>query len=155
MLLLDSDVMAQQFDAQYRVAAESAAAKIESVLPETLRDEVRSLQESIRFFAPGDPAEQERLQTLRRAILDRRTARFRYTARWVREARSFFTVAEEETPDGLLVTLNVRDERDVLQWLLGWGSHVCVLEPESLRRVRFNPRHSATSSRCPRRMACR
>jgi predicted DNA-binding transcriptional regulator YafY len=219
MLLLGSDVMAQQFDAQYRAAAQSAAAKIEGVLPEALRGEVRSLQESIRFFAPGDPAEQERLQTLRRAILDRRTVRFRYTARnpseahppamrevdpyalahiagswhltghdhlrramrnfrldrmdaiaitdrafrrperlafgprtddrttiiralfdadtarWVREARSYFTVTEEETPDGLLVTLAVRDARDVLQWLLGWGSHVRVLEPESLRRL--------------------
>ena len=55
------------------------------------------------------------------------------TARWVRESRSFFTVAEEETADGLLVTLAVRREADVLQWLLGWGSHVRVLEPESLR----------------------
>ncbi|MHB8647952.1 MAG: helix-turn-helix transcriptional regulator [Thermomicrobiales bacterium] len=221
MLLLGSDVMAQQFDAQYRAAAQSAAAKIEGVLPEKMRDEVRSLQESIRFFAPGDPAEHETLLHLRRAILDHRTVRFRYTARnpsepeppayreidpyalihvsgawhvsgydhlrhdlrnfrldriedlqsldrifvrppafttrqrppdtgrnmivralfdaetarWVRESRSFFTVAEEETVDGLLVTLTVRQERDVLAWLLGWGSKVRVLEPESLRRL--------------------
>lgn len=221
MLLLGSDVMAQQFDAQYRAAAESAAAKIEGVLPGHLRDEVHYLQESIRFFAPGDPAEHETLLHLRRAILERRTVRFRYTARnpsepeppayreidpyglihfagiwhvsgydhlrrdfrnfrldrieeltsfdrtfvrspdfttgrrppvegrdlvvralfdretvrWVREARSFFTVAEEEMPDGLLVTLAVRREEEVLQWLLGWGSHVRVLEPESLRRL--------------------
>jgi predicted DNA-binding transcriptional regulator YafY len=219
MLLLGSDVMAQQFDAQYRAAAQSAAAKIEGVLPAHLRDEVRYLQESFRFLAPGDPAEHETLLYLRRAILDRRAVRFRYTARipsepeppayreidpyglihiagawhvsghdhlrrdlrtfrldrieeltllerifarpasfmaqlrpptegrdvivralfdretvrWVREARSFFTVAEEETPDGLLITLTVRREEDVLQWLLGWGSHVRVLEPESLR----------------------
>ncbi len=236
MLLLGSDVMAQQFDAQYRAAAQSAAAKIEGVLPEKLRGEVRSLQESIRFFVPGDPAEQSRLQTLRRAILDRRTVCFDYTARnpsesrppatrevdpyalthiagswhltghdhlrrarrnfrldrmdtltitdrgfrrpehiafgprpddrtiiiralfdadtarWVREARSYFTVAEEETPDGLLVILTVRDERDVLQWLLSWGSHVHVLEPESLREQiaaeasALLARHSATLS---------
>jgi len=219
MLLLGSDVMAQQFDAQYRAAAQSAAAKIEGVLPEKLRAEVRDLQESIRFFAPGDPAEHETLLHLRRAILDRTTVRFRYTARipsepeppiyrevdpyalihvggtwhltgydhlrrdmrtfrldriedltlldwtfvppvpviprrqqpqddrtlvvralfdantarWVRESRSFYAVAEEETADGLLVTLTVRRETDVLQWLLGWGSHVRVLEPESLR----------------------
>ncbi len=219
MLLLGSDVMAQQFDAQYRAAAQSAAAKIEGVLPEKLRGEVRALQESIRFFAPGDPAEHETLLHLRRAILDRTTVRFRYTARipsepeppayreidpyalihvsgawhvtgydhlrqsirnfrldrieelisldrtfvrlasftmrrrppdtgrtivvralfdhetarWVRESRSFFTVAEEERADGLLVTLTVRQEGDVLSWLLGWGSHVRVLEPESLR----------------------
>ena len=56
-------------------------------------------------------------------------------ARWVREAPSFFAVAEEEAPDGsLLVTLHVRDESEILQWLLGWGRHARVLEPESLRR---------------------
>ncbi len=54
-------------------------------------------------------------------------------ARWVREARSLFTVGEEETADGWLVTLAVRHEREVLGWLLGWGRHVRVLEPESLR----------------------
>ncbi|MBF6589654.1 MAG: WYL domain-containing protein, partial [Ktedonobacterales bacterium] len=55
-------------------------------------------------------------------------------ARWVREAPSFFTVAEEETPSGLLVTLRIRQVDEVLQWLLGWGRQVRVLEPESLRR---------------------
>ena len=56
-------------------------------------------------------------------------------ARWVREAPSFFAIAEEEGPDGgLLVTLHVRDESEILQWLLGWGRHACVLEPESLRQ---------------------
>ena len=53
--------------------------------------------------------------------------------RWVQETRSYFTVSEEATPDGLLVTLHVRQESEVLQWLLGWGAHVRVLEPESLR----------------------
>jgi predicted DNA-binding transcriptional regulator YafY len=33
------------------------------------------------------------------------------------------------------VTLRVRNERDVVQWLLGWGRHVRVLEPESLRAI--------------------
>ena len=56
-------------------------------------------------------------------------------ARWVQEAPSFFTVAQEATPDGWLVTLQVREERDVLQWLLGWGRHVRVLEPASLQRL--------------------
>jgi predicted DNA-binding transcriptional regulator YafY len=55
-------------------------------------------------------------------------------ARWVREAPSFYTIAEDETPDGLLVTLHVRQESEVLQWLLGWGRHARVLEPEALRR---------------------
>ncbi|MGH2516212.1 MAG: helix-turn-helix transcriptional regulator [Ktedonobacterales bacterium] len=55
--------------------------------------------------------------------------------RWVREAPSFFAVAEEETPDGgLLVTLHVRHESEILQWLLGWGRHARVLAPEALRQ---------------------
>ncbi|HLZ22107.1 MAG TPA: YafY family protein [Ktedonobacterales bacterium] len=53
--------------------------------------------------------------------------------RWVREAPSFFAIAEEEAPDGgLLVTLHVRHESEILQWLLSWGRHVRVLEPEAL-----------------------
>ncbi len=53
--------------------------------------------------------------------------------RWVREAPSFFAIAEEETPDGLLVTLHVRHEDEILQWLLGWGRHARVLAPDTLR----------------------
>ena len=53
-------------------------------------------------------------------------------ARWVREDRLFYTEGEQETDNGLLVTLRVRHETDVLQWLLGWGARVRVLEPESL-----------------------
>ncbi|MEO6892391.1 MAG: WYL domain-containing protein, partial [Ktedonobacteraceae bacterium] len=39
----------------------------------------------------------------------------------------------EETPGGLLVTLRIRHESEILQWLLSWGSRVQVLEPASLR----------------------
>ncbi|HEY7125015.1 MAG TPA: YafY family protein [Ktedonobacterales bacterium] len=56
-------------------------------------------------------------------------------ARWVREAPSFFTVSMEDTSGGLLVTLQMRHERDVLQWLLSWGRSVRVLEPASLQRL--------------------
>ncbi len=55
-------------------------------------------------------------------------------ARWVREAPSFFAVAEEETADGLLVTLHVRSADEVLQWLLGWGRHMRVLAPDFVRQ---------------------
>lgn len=55
-------------------------------------------------------------------------------ARWVREAPSYFTVATDETPDGLLVTLSLRREEDIIPWVLSWGRHARVLEPESLRR---------------------
>ncbi len=54
--------------------------------------------------------------------------------RWVREEQSFYFEALEQQPNGLLVTLKVRREDDVFQWLLGWGAHVRVLEPDSLRQ---------------------
>ena len=65
------------------------------------------------------------------------TVRVRFAeaaARWVRESRYFFVTDQQETPEGLLVTLRVRREDDVLSWLLGWGRQAQVLEPESLRR---------------------
>src|SRR5919109_697697 len=74
MLLLGSDFMAQNFDAQYRQAALSAGRKIAGVLPEKLRDEVDYLQSSIRFIATGtmgSSREVEMLQQLRRAVLER------------------------------------------------------------------------------------
>ena len=63
-----------------------------------------------------------------RALFDKEVAR------WVRESRSYYITSEEETPDGLLVTLKPHQESEVLQWLLSWGSHVRVLEPEKLRK---------------------
>src|SRR3989440_9207607 len=52
ILLLGSDVMRANFDAQYREAAISAGRKIAGVLPDHLRDEVAYLQASIRFVVP-------------------------------------------------------------------------------------------------------
>jgi predicted DNA-binding transcriptional regulator YafY len=225
MLLLGSDFMARNFDAQYRMAAEAASRKIESVLPETLRDDVHYLQSNIRFIGTltsPDERESAKLQLLRRALLDRNTVRFCYytrhgedtqgtpqtreadpyglayllnnwhltaychmrqdirnfrldrienlevlphtftrpsnlplqqnqesrsrdivvqalfdkeVARWVHEGRNYFVTNEKETPAGLLVTLKVRHERDVLQWFLSWGSHVKILEPDTLRQL--------------------
>ncbi|MEP7286406.1 MAG: YafY family protein [Chloroflexota bacterium] len=53
--------------------------------------------------------------------------------RLVEEGYLFFVVAKEETAEGLRLTLRVREERDVVQWLLSWGKHVRVIEPASLR----------------------
>ena len=223
MLLLGSDFMAQNFDAQYRAAAQSASRKIEGVLPEKLRDEVHYLQSSIRFVSRDtieNSSKASVLQQLRRAIIERITIRFRYhtryagdgksapttreadpyalvhfsgawhlvaychmrqgirnfrldrmdnlellakmfsrptdfrmqerpiesrpilvralfdkdVARWVKESPSYYVTSIEETPEGLLVTLNIRQESEILQWLLSWGQHVRILEPESLRQ---------------------
>jgi predicted DNA-binding transcriptional regulator YafY len=54
--------------------------------------------------------------------------------RWVRESRPFSLIQEEPTPTGWLLTLHVQHEDEMLQWILGWGQHVQVLEPESLRQ---------------------
>jgi len=222
ILLLGSDVMAQSFDAQYRLAAQSASRKIEGVLPERLRDEVSYLRTAILFVEAGsqeDDPERAKLQQLRGAIIDRVSVRFVYhtrygmgeqtqtrtadpyalacvnriwylvaychlrqamrnfrldrmetleilpqtfrrrtevsigprrkdepgyirvralfdheVARWVREARPYYMVNEEETADGLVVTFSVRRESEIVQMLLSWGRHVRVLEPDSLRK---------------------
>ena len=221
MLLLGSDFVGRNFDAQYHDAAQSAGQKIITVLPETLRREVEYLQESIRFVALNSPFEQETLQLVRRAIIQHKTISLRYysrprdgtssapsqreadpyalihigstwmllaychlrqdnryfridrmealaitdkiffrppdfklerrdererttvvrilidheTVRWAQETPSYFQVSQEDTPDGLLVTLTIQQPGDILTWLLGWGSHVRVLEPESLREI--------------------
>jgi predicted DNA-binding transcriptional regulator YafY len=55
-------------------------------------------------------------------------------APWVRESRSYYIDSMEEVADGLLVTMRVRVENEIFQWLFSWGAQVHVLEPESLRR---------------------
>ncbi len=221
MLLLGADFVAQNFDAEYRAAAQSAGHKILTVLPDALRHEVEYLQSSIRFIVFDGPVAPETLQQLRRAIIQRRTVRFRYHARYqhdqtnesspreadpyalihiggtwmliayshlrganrhfrldrmedvvildqgftrptdfkiqlgteddrsvvvralfdhdiaprVQEAPSGFQVAQSQQADGLLVTFMVRHPAEMLSWILGWGSHVRVLEPESLREM--------------------
>jgi predicted DNA-binding transcriptional regulator YafY len=218
MLLLGSDMAAQHFDAQYRSAAQSARHKIVTVLPDPLRREVDYLESSIQFVVINGPSSLETLQLLRRAILQHRTVRFRYHARYhneqsspislrdadpyalvhiggawmlvaychlrrenrhfrldrmeelvilnqtftrpsdfkiehsseedrtlgvrllfesetaprIKESPSAFQVAQAKHAEGLLVTLMVRQPGDILHWLLSCGSHVRVLEPESL-----------------------
>lgn len=88
MLLLGSDVMAQNFDAEYHLAARSAERKIAGVLPEDLRKEVGSLRQSIRFIVAGaldHPTGDETLRQLRTAIFKRQRVRFSYHARHTRE----------------------------------------------------------------------
>ena len=54
-------------------------------------------------------------------------------ARWARERRPFYWVAEEAAGGDVVMTLRVRDEAEVLDWILSWGRHAEVLEPASLR----------------------
>lgn len=54
-------------------------------------------------------------------------------ARWVREERIHAEYENRDTPEGLVMTLKVYHEGELLRWLLGWGGNVKVLEPDSLR----------------------
>jgi predicted DNA-binding transcriptional regulator YafY len=225
MLSLGSDFISRQFDNQYRAAAHAATQKLTTVLPETLRSEVRYLQDNIKFASQRelDGEAARSFSLVRRALLERKTIRFTYharfgdevrplqhrtanpygianidtvwflvafdltrrglrhfrldrveevellnktferptnfrmgngldstrsitvrvlfepgVARWVREDPLFFITGFEDTSDGLLVTLTVRHEREVVQWLLGWGSRVRVLETDALRELLKN-----------------
>lgn len=55
-------------------------------------------------------------------------------ARWVLEDRSFYVAEALQDETGLHVTLHARRDEDILQWLLSWGRHVQVLQPDSLRQ---------------------
>lgn len=55
--------------------------------------------------------------------------------RALRERPSYFQSAAQPTPDGLQVTLQVRDVREILPWVLSWGAGVRVLEPAALREA--------------------
>jgi predicted DNA-binding transcriptional regulator YafY len=51
----------------------------------------------------------------------------------VRESNNFYMETIEDHADGLLVTFRVREPAELLQWVLGWGGGMVVLEPESFR----------------------
>ena len=50
----------------------------------------------------------------------------------VRETPPAHTVETETLPGGLLLTLKVKREAELIPWLLGWGAHVRVVEPAAL-----------------------
>jgi len=79
-------------------------------------------------FKMGESQSGQRRRMLVRVLFDTEVAR------WVQEARSYYITSQEVTHDGLLITLEPHQESEVLQWLLSWGSHVRVLEPETLRQ---------------------
>ena len=223
MLLLGSDTMHQNFDAQYQQAAKSGATKIEAVLPKHLFDEMTYLRENITLFGMKnlDDNKLTQLSHIRRAMIERRLLRITYTKRientppdidptrdiapyslaslehdwylmaycylregmrifrlsridtlqilperferpqnfspdwvtptrpmpvvvkvrvadsiirWVRESKPYSLTSEEETPSGWLLTFHLRHEDELFRWIFGWGQHIEVLEPASLRQ---------------------
>ena len=58
-----------------------------------------------------------------------------YQARWIRERRWHTSQQIEELPSGeLILRLRVGGLGEVKRWIMGYGSHAEVFEPESLRR---------------------
>lgn len=78
-------------------------------------------------FSMEPPEEDESRKVTVRVLFDEEAAP------WVREARAYAVAAVDEKADGLLITYRVNEARDLLQWLLSWGSHARVLEPTYLR----------------------
>lgn len=74
-----------------------------------------------------DPPEDDKRHLLVKALFDQEAAP------WIRESRSYYIDEMEDLPDGLMVTLRVRVEDEVFQWLMSWAGQVRVLEPESLQ----------------------
>ena len=64
-------------------------------------------------------------------------------AQWVRERPAHYPSVYEDTPEGLRVTVKVRQPSEIMGWVLGWGAKVRVLSPESLR-VRLKGELEAT-----------
>jgi len=57
----------------------------------------------------------------------------RSVLRWVRERQPLFLVREERGDAGRVFVYALRDEQEILTWLLPWGRSVEVLAPASLR----------------------
>jgi len=55
--------------------------------------------------------------------------------RWVRERQPFTLLREERDAEGPVFVYALRDERELLPWLLSWGRGVEVLGPDSLREA--------------------
>jgi len=227
-LLIGTDFIEHWFDVHYGSKSRTSRGKIEAILPEPIRTEASRIRKSFRLLTTAKDIariqEKAYLEAIRRAILEERKIRFRYSKRvaeadgnrqsvrtvapyglvlhqgswvlvaqcelrqnirhfrlsrmselieledrfilpadflldayqppddrnvlvriWVqpdiadkvRESNNFYIQTIEDHTKGLLVTLRVRQPEELLHWVLGWGSGVVVLEPETFRdRVR-------------------
>jgi predicted DNA-binding transcriptional regulator YafY len=97
-------------------------------------DRMSSVTVLDRHFVPSQEALAEPGDAIDRDRPVRVQVRFKSAdLRRVRENRSWFTTAIEETSGEFVVTLRVKHEQEILPWVLGWGSRAEVLEPASLR----------------------
>jgi predicted DNA-binding transcriptional regulator YafY len=223
ILALGSDVMATNFDRDYRTAAQSAYRKIDAVLGASLRSQVDDLKKGLRFSLTHhlEARELTILRTLREAVAAHRQIRIRYVRQdvgaakpiqtervvephqltrlandWylggychLRQATRVFRLAridqvtvldrtfdpaehrvdqpdqctsaplfvqvlfhaeiarligeppqsmlleQEETAEGVHMTLLAQSDQDIVRWLLSWGGDVRVVEPVWLQAL--------------------
>jgi predicted DNA-binding transcriptional regulator YafY len=223
ILALGSDVMATNFDRDYRAAARSAYRKIDAVLSPPLRNQVDHLKKGLRFSVTHhlEVRELTILQTLREAVAAHQQIRIRYIrqnveaaealqtervvephqltrlandwylagychlrqatrvfrlaridqvtvldrtfdpaahlgdqpdqcaneplfvqvlfrpemARSVREPLQAMLLEQEETTEGVHMTLLTQSDQDIVRWLLSWGSDIRVVEPAWLQAL--------------------
>ncbi|WP_340012905.1 YafY family protein [Paenibacillus sp. FSL K6-1318] len=223
-LLMGTEFIEQRFDERYSRSARSSHAKIEAILPKSIRTDADRVRESIRLLYKEEPdigaREKAHIETLREAMLTRKKIRFtrhkrykdatnnRETSRsaaplglvlvdggWIliaqcdlrqdirhfrvsrmsdlsimdeyyqvpedfrlheyqpKDERTFRIRARFDTgiadkvkesnlyymeeaqlhDEGYDVTFRVREMEELLQWILGWGSEVVIIEPESFK----------------------
>jgi predicted DNA-binding transcriptional regulator YafY len=223
ILALGSDMMATNFDNDYRTAARSAYRKIDAVLGAPLRTQVDQLKQGLRFSATHQLEARELtiLRTLREAVAAHRQIRIRHVrqdveaaepiqtervvephhltrlandwylsgychlrratrlfrlariehvtaldrtfdpaehrvdrpdrstseplfvqvlfrsevARSVREPPQGMLLEQEETPEGVHMTLLAQSDQDMVRWLLSWGGDARVVEPAWLQAL--------------------
>ncbi|WP_059052030.1 helix-turn-helix transcriptional regulator [Paenibacillus senegalimassiliensis] len=76
----------------------------------------------LREYAPPDDRHLQVFLRFNREIADK-----------VKESNYHYIDDMKEHQDGLDVVLRIRQVDDSLQWVLGWGANVIVLEPEAFR----------------------
>ncbi|WP_459213746.1 WCX domain-containing protein [Paenibacillus peoriae] len=52
----------------------------------------------------------------------------------VKEANNYYMEDAELLSNGFYVNFRVRQPEELLQWILGWGADVVIVEPESFKK---------------------
>jgi predicted DNA-binding transcriptional regulator YafY len=82
-LLIGTDFVEQKFDTSYGTRAQTSQRKIEAILPESIRREASRVRATIKLLVPDKAVnsgqEKAYIGILRRAILDERKVKFRYS----------------------------------------------------------------------------
>jgi predicted DNA-binding transcriptional regulator YafY len=143
-LLLGAAFVAEQVDAPYREAVETARKKVEKLLPEATRQEVEFVLDSLRFVGRAGTADERTsalLAVLRRTILERHVVRLAY------HARHGDPGSRDVEPHGLvciggrwMLTAYCRTRRDMRNFRLDRIDSAMPLDERFTRRLGFTVR---------------